>query len=324
MKRSKRLLAVQQVSKTAVLPSCITVLLLGCITVLMLCCGTVLAAPQAKYSVDATEIEYDLTSGDGTTTGKTTIQYDGGIAVAEGGATFNSKERTGHLYGGVIADKEDNHLKSDELFMYSQSFISAVGSAVLTKGDKTLQAPRVDYHDDKKFAETLGGFARISSTDGSWLTAGKIVYDMKTGLANATGGVNMENTARKMTGSADRAVYDSHETGYIELIGNARATQDGNTVSGNKIRVTNVSGPNSKTHAQGNVRLVYYPQEKKEAETDGETLAQKTKSKKAARTRNNETVLAQSTKAKAAAAAPKAGAATTAQNTKSTTEDKTV
>ena len=69
-----------------------------------------------------------------------------------------------------------------------------------------------------------------------------------------------KNAAKKMTGFGDRAVYDAHETGYIELIGNARVTQDGNTVTGNKLRITNVSGPDSKTHVQGNVRIVYYPQ----------------------------------------------------------------
>ena len=305
MKKSKRL--------PAVLPGCITLLLLGCMTVLMLGCGTVFAAPEAKYSVDATEIEYDLESGNGTTTGKTTIQYDGGVAVAQGGATFNSKEHTGRLYGGVKADKEDNHMQSDELIMYSRNFVSAVGSAVLVKGDKTLQAPRVDYHEDQKFAETLGGFARLSTADGSWLAAGKIIYDMKTGLANATGGVTMENTAKKVTGSADRALYDAHETGYIELIGNAKATQDGNTVSGNKIRVTNISGSNTKTHASGNVRMVYYPKEKKETEpADEATLAQNTKDEKAAKTRQDGTETARNTKAEAAATASKASAASEA------------
>lgn len=263
MKKNKRILAA----------------MLSCVMLLLANCGSVFAAPasDAKFSVDAAEIEYDLASGDGTTTGKTTILYDNGTAVAEGGATFNSKERTGHLFGGVTANKEDNHLRSRELFLYTADFVSAVGDAVLTKGDKTLQAPRVDYHNDRKFAETLGGMAKISAADGSWLSAGKIVYDMKTGVANATGGVTMENAAKKMTGSGDQAVYDDHETGYIELIGNAKATQDGNTVSGNKLRITNISGPDSKTHARGNVRIVYYPQpadpDKKEAGADGKVLA---------------------------------------------------
>ena len=254
MKKSKLILAV----------------LAGCM-MLMLQCNAVLAAPasDAKYSVDATEIEYDMASGNGTAAGRTTIQYDDGTAVAEGGATFNSKERTGHLFGGVIANKEDNQLRSQELVLYTPDFVSAVGDAVLTKGDKSLQAPRVDFHNDRKFAETLGGSARLSSADGSWLTAGKIVYDISTGRVNATGGVTMANSGKKMTGSGDRAVYDSHETGYIELVGNAKLTQDGNTVTGNKLRVTNLSGSDSRMQANGNVCIVYYPQPAAEKNTPG-------------------------------------------------------
>lgn len=245
--------------------------LVGCM-ILLLQCNAVLAAPasDSKYSVDAAEIEYDMVSGDGTATGRTTIQYGDGTATAEGGATFNSKERTGHLFGGVVANKEDSRLHSQELVLYTPDFISAVGDAVLTKGDKSLQAPRVDFHNDRKFAETLGGFARLSSADGSWLTAGKIVYEINTGRANATGGVNMENTGKKMTGSGDEAVYDSHETGYIELIGNAKLTQDGNTVTGNKLRITNLSGPDSRTRANGNVCIVYYPQPAADKNTPGD------------------------------------------------------
>ena len=241
--------------------------LIGCMTVMMLQCIAVFAAPakDAKYSVDAAEIEYDMKSGDGTTTGKTTIKHDGGTAVGQKGATFNSKNRTGHLYGGVVADRGDEHLSSQELFIYTDKYVSAVGDAVIIKGARRLEAPRVDYHDDTQFAETLGGTARLSDTDGSWLSAGKIVYDMKTGVADATGGVTLENKPQKMTGSGDRAIYNSRETGYIELIGNAKATQDGNTVTGDKLRITNVSGPDSKTHAQGNVVMVYYPKEDNES-----------------------------------------------------------
>ena len=153
--------------------------LLSFLTLFVMSNSMVYAAPSkdAKYSVDAQEIEYDMESGDGTTKGKTTIKHDGGTAVGQKGSTFNSKKRTGHLYGGVVADKEDSHLKSEELIMYTDKFVSAVGNAILTKGDKTLKAHRVDYHDDKQFAETMGGFAHLSSVDGSWLSAGKIVYD---------------------------------------------------------------------------------------------------------------------------------------------------
>lgn len=250
MKKNKRLLAV----------------LICVLTVLVMNCTVLYAAPakDAKYSVDAQEIEYDMESGDGTTTGKTTIKHDGGIAVGQKGATFNSKKRTGHLYGGVVADKGDEHLRSQELFIYTDKYVSAVGNAVVIKGNRKLEAPRVDFHDDTKFAETLGGFARLSDTDGSWLKAGKITYDMKAGLANATGGVSLESKPRKLTGTGNTAIYNTNETGYIELIGNAKAVQDGNTVTGDKLRITNVSDNYSKSHAQGNVQIVFVPKEDNE------------------------------------------------------------
>ena len=80
-------------SKTAVMA------LFSCLILLFMNCGVLFAAPakDAKYSVDAEEIEYDMESGDGTAAGKTTIKHDGGTAVAQKGATFNSKNRTGHL-----------------------------------------------------------------------------------------------------------------------------------------------------------------------------------------------------------------------------------
>ena len=240
--------------------------LFSCFILLFANCGVLSAAPakDAKYSVDAEEIEYDMESGDGTTTGKTTIKHDGGTAVGQKGSTFNSKTRTGHLFGGVVADKGDQHMTSQELIIYTDKYVSAVGDAVIIKGDRKLEAPRVDYHDDTEFAETLGGSARLSSADGSWLTAGKITYNMKTGLANATGGVNLESIPRNLQASGDSAVYDDKETGYIEMIGNAKATQDGTTVTGNKLRITNTSGQKSRTHAQGNVRIVFVPKEENE------------------------------------------------------------
>ena len=72
-----------------------------------------------------------------------------------------------------------------------------------------------------------------------------------------------------MTGSGDRAVYDSHETGYIELIGNAKLTRDGNTVTGNKLRITNLSGSDSRMQVNGNVCIVYYPQTAAEKNAPG-------------------------------------------------------
>ena len=57
-----------------------------------------------------------------------------------------------------------------------------------------------------------------------------------------------------------------------ELIGNAKATQDGNTVEGNRLRLNNTS---NKAEASGNVKIVYVPKpvEKKENVTADENAA---------------------------------------------------
>ncbi|MCI2098622.1 MAG: organic solvent tolerance protein OstA [Succiniclasticum sp.] len=220
-------------------------------------------AAAGSYSVDADVVEYDMKTGDGKTTGVTTLRDDQGTAVAQGGATFNSKTKSGRLFGGVVADRNGQHLQSAELILYNDKYISAVGNARLTNADKTLTAPRVDYHDDTKFAETIGGSARLDAADGSWLTAGKITYNTQSKVANATGGVRLANVPQNMTGSGDAAVYEMAGGGYVELIGNARATQDGNTVTGNRLRITDTNTQHSRTTAQGNVRIVYYPQTEK-------------------------------------------------------------
>ena len=63
----------------------LSAVLVSVLTVLVMNCCVLYAAPAkgAKYSVDAPEIEYDMESGDGTTTGKTTIKHDGGTAVGQ-------------------------------------------------------------------------------------------------------------------------------------------------------------------------------------------------------------------------------------------------
>ena len=91
--------------------------------------------------------------------------------------------------------------------------------------------------------------------DGSILDAVKITYDGKVGVANATGGVAISSPPRDLTASADTAVYETNNSGYIELIGNAKATQDGNTVEGNRLRLNNTS---NKAEASGNLAEFLY------------------------------------------------------------------
>jgi lipopolysaccharide export system protein LptA len=247
----------------------------------------VLLAKDAPFSVRANDIEYDMETGAGFATGKTIIVQDGATTTAGAGGTFNSKNKSGHLKGGIVSDRGDEHLRSSELIIHNENFISAVGNANITKGDKTLISNQVDYHKDSGFMETIGSNARLVSTDGSWLNASKITYEMNAGVANATGGVTLASPPRDLTADADRAVYETKNGGHIDLIGNAHAVQKGNSVAGNRLRINNT---NSHTQAEGNVRMVYHPEKQPAKGTKGTAVA-------ATKTKENTSVLTGNTKA---------------------------
>ena len=214
------------------------------------------AAP-GKFNVKADELEYDLQTGQGKGKGHVVIVQDDGKATANY-ATFDSKTKTGTLIGNVMVYKEDTQITCNEFVMHSEDYMSAKGGAIVIKEGKRLEADQVDYHKAAQFAETIGGWARLTDTDGSTLNAGKIDYDMKNGIANASGGVKIDSDARKLTATADKAIYETKANGYVELIGNAHATQDGNSVTGDKLRLTN----SNVAVADGNVKIIYIPEEK--------------------------------------------------------------
>ena len=155
-----------------------------------------------------------------------------------------------------------------------QDFVSAVGEASVTKEDKTLMADQIDYHSDAEYAETIGSWGQLTSTDGSVLTAAQITYNGKTGLAEATGNVDIVSPPRNLTAKADKAIYDTNNDGKVELIGNATATQDGNTVSGNRLIMNNAgnAAAGQRAEAFGNIKIVYVP-EKQPAQAETGTAA---------------------------------------------------
>ncbi len=231
------------------------------------------AAQGSGFNVKADEIEYDMTSGNGTAKGNVVILHDGGKATAAA-AEFNSKTMSGKLTGGVVADKDDAHITCVTFVMHNEDFVSAVGEASVTKEDKTLTAEQIDYHSDTEYAETIGSWGQLTSTDGSVLTAAQITYNGKTGLAEATGNVDIVSPPRNLTAKADKAIYDTNNDGKVELIGNATATQDGNTVSGNRLIMNNAgnAAAGQRAEAFGNIKIVYVP-EKQPAQAEAGTAA---------------------------------------------------
>ena len=215
---------------------------------------TAFAAPS-NFSVQADELEYDLGSGEAVAKGNVVLKQDGGVATANY-ARFNSKTKSGVLTGNVVADRDDSHIVCNEFIVHNENDLSAVGGASVTKGGKSLSADRVDYYKGREFAETIGGWARLTDSDGSMLNAAKIDYNIAEGVAHAYGGVDIQSTARSLTASADSAVYKTDNSGYVELIGNAQATQNGNSVAGDKLRLTNTNV----AIADGDVKIIYIPE----------------------------------------------------------------
>lgn len=215
---------------------------------------TALAAPS-NFSVQADELEYDLGSGEAVAKGNVVLKQDGGVATANY-ARFNSKTKSGVLTGNVVADRDDAHIVCNEFIVHNENDLSAVGGASVTKGSRSLSADRVDYYKAREYAETIGGWARLTDSDGSMLNAAKIDYDMAAGVAHAYGGVDINSSARNLTASADSAVYKTDNSGYVELIGNAKATQNGNSVAGDKLRLTNTNV----AYADGDVKIIYIPE----------------------------------------------------------------
>lgn len=224
-------------------------------------------AANENFSVKADELEYDLQSGEGTAKGHVVLTQDGGRATADY-AEFNSKSKTGTLTGNVVADREDSHITCSKFIMHSESYLSAIGDAVVSKEGKSISAAQIDYYKDREYAETIGSWAQLRDVDGSVVNAAKIDYNMKSGVANAYGGVTIDSPARELTASSDKAVYRTDNNGYIELIGNARATQKGNSVEGDTLRLTNTNVAT----ADGNVKIIYIP-EKQPARPEDTQLA---------------------------------------------------
>lgn len=234
-------------------------------------CASAWAAAPSKFSVQADELDYNLKTSEGEAKGHVVLLQDGGKATANY-AKFNSKQKTGTLMGNVVADREDMHIVCNEFIAHNENDMSAIGGAVITKEGKSLSADRVNYFKVRQYAETVGSWARLTDVDGSVLNAAKIDYDMAQGVANAYGGVQIKSDARDLTASSDSAVYQTKQGGYIELNGNATATQNGNTVSGDKLRLTN----SNVAVADGNVRVHYIPEKQpavtnKEQQTGNET-----------------------------------------------------
>ena len=224
-----------------------------------------MAATQQPVTVKGDEVTYNSTTGDTVVTGRVTImQADGTVSGDK--AVYNLKTGSGEIAGNVVADKGELGLRTALLtILNGGDNLVASGGAVLTKGQNRLSAPTVSYWKQDGRALTSGGRAQLDSADGS-LAAEVIEAFTQESRAVGTGNIYFKSDSRKLEATGDRIDYQGAAEGKqaeAVLTGNARAVQDGNVLTSNRLVM---SLDDHTSDADGNAKLVITPKpaEKKE------------------------------------------------------------
>lgn len=202
-----------------------------------------------------------------------TIEYDSaqGVAVAQGGVRivrdkavmtgyavrYNANTGETVLSGGVKVVQDQATLTADEVQSLDGNHMTATGDVVLIKEDQRLTGTQLDYYADKSYALLSGG-ARLTTND-AVMTAPQLESWISENRAVGTGGVHIVSETHQVDATADQATYTrgNEEPGRIVLSGNARAVQQGNTLTGNTLTI--LLGEKA-LNAQGRTKLVITPQ----------------------------------------------------------------
>lgn len=228
------------------------------LTAITLVCGlqaSVLAAGQ-PIEVEADSLDYNAKTG--------VINGQGNVIFVQGGATltgsavtYNSNTKNGLVTGGVKAVKEEMTLTAAQVQIQNNTHFVATGSAVLTKGDNRLTGPVVEYDSAQDYA-IVPQDAVLTGPDGT-MTANRIEAFLKEDRAQGLGNVHVVSETRKLDARAEKADYYGIKTagqGKLILTGNARAIQDGNTLTGETLTLYM---DNKTVDAQGRTKLVIVP-----------------------------------------------------------------
>lgn len=214
------------------------------------------AAQNKPVELSADVIEYDSVKGVMTAQGNIKMVQDNAVMTG-GAAEYNTKTQEGYVTGGVRVVKEGATLLAEEVRSYANNHIVATGGPVLTKGESTLTGPKIDYYSDKQHA-VVTGWAKLTMPD-SVMTANQIETYFNEDRVVAEGNVHVVSQPRKFDAKADQAIYygSKDQQGKTVLTGNARAVQEGNTLTGNTITL---SLDNKAIDVQGRSKLVITPQ----------------------------------------------------------------
>ncbi len=216
------------------------------------------AAAVGNEPIDlvADTIEYDSVRGVMIATGNVKL-VQGKSMMTGAQAEYNVKTQETYIHGGVKVVKEDAVLVAQEVRGYDNNHLIAAGEPVLTKGENRLAGPKIDYYADKGYA-LVEGWARMDTVDGV-ITGNRLEAFTQEERVVIDGNVHVVSETRKLDAVSDHAVYYGKKgEGRAVLTGNARAIQDGNTLTGNSLTIYM---DDKAMDAQGRSKLVVIPKE---------------------------------------------------------------
>jgi lipopolysaccharide export system protein LptA len=234
-----------------------TTVALIALLLVMVAAATAVSAPTDKpVELTADTIEYDAKSGVMNAEGAVKLVRDKAVLTGAG-AQYNTKNKEAYVFGGVRVVREDTTLTADEVRSYNDNYLVATGNALLTKGENTLAGPKIEHWVDKQYS-LVPNNARATMTDG-WMTADRIEAFHSEDRAVAKGSVHIVSDKRSLDATSDQAVYygAKAEQGKVVMSGNARAVQEGNTLTG---KTLTIYLDDKAMDAQGRSKLVVKPQ----------------------------------------------------------------
>jgi lipopolysaccharide export system protein LptA len=223
-------------SKRPITCKIITVLLLG--AMMIPAAGTIAADNEnPAVSVTADKLSYDGKNYVATATGNVVIVRDQATMTGDQ-AVYNLKSAEADMEGHAAVEQPNMHMTSDKLHSSNKNYVVATGNVNGVYEDKKLRGDKVEYHLDQDYGIVTGnGYLQAQ---GAELWADTIQGWFKQIKAVGTGNVHIESPADNLIAYGNRAVYTqtpNQNDGIIHMLGNVRANQNGNSLTGDNVEI---------------------------------------------------------------------------------------
>lgn len=193
------------------------------------------AEKNAEVSLNADIIEYNAETGFMTAEGNVKMLKDGATLTGKK-AFFNVNTKETNLSGDVRAVKDDALMTANEITSSDGNCFSATGNVYFKRAQDIMTANRVDYYTDRAYILAPNGGQIVS--EGTTITGDKIESFLNENKTIATGNVHIVSTEKNLDATSNEAVhYGSKGENKVVLIGNAKAVQNQNTLTGKTLTI---------------------------------------------------------------------------------------